>query len=62
MTESNDNDAIQYACAHCGWTNRILRSRLLDNPIRDCVNRAPLCRDLVLDGHDLSLATQLGVV
>ncbi len=29
---SNENDATQYRCTHCGRTNRILRSRLLDNP------------------------------
>ena len=32
MTETSDNDAIQYPCAHCGRTNRILRSRVLDDP------------------------------
>jgi thioredoxin 2 len=26
------DDALQYACAHCGRTNRILRSRLSENP------------------------------
>jgi thioredoxin 2 len=28
----SDADAIQYRCAHCGRTNRILRSRLQDDP------------------------------
>jgi thioredoxin 2 len=28
----SDDDTLQYACAHCGRTNRILRSRLTDNP------------------------------
>jgi thioredoxin 2 len=32
MTASTDDEAVQYACAHCGRTNRILRSRILDNP------------------------------
>ncbi len=30
MTDASD--AIQYPCAHCGRTNRILRERLLDDP------------------------------
>lgn len=29
---SENNDAVQYPCAHCGRTNRILRDRLSDNP------------------------------
>jgi thioredoxin 2 len=29
---SDDSDAVQYSCAHCGRTNRILRVRLSDNP------------------------------
>jgi thioredoxin 2 len=29
---SDDSDAVQYSCAHCGRTNRILRARLSDNP------------------------------
>ncbi len=32
MTDTAENDAVQYPCAHCGRTNRILRERLLDNP------------------------------
>ena len=32
MTNATDSSAIQYACAHCGRTNRILRERLLDDP------------------------------
>ncbi len=32
MTDATENSAIQYPCAHCGRTNRILRERLLDNP------------------------------
>ena len=32
MTEATENNAIQYQCAQCGRTNRILRERLLDDP------------------------------
>jgi thioredoxin 2 len=32
MTDATEDNAIHYACAHCGRTNRILRERLLDNP------------------------------
>jgi thioredoxin 2 len=32
MTGEAENDAIQYPCAHCGRTNRILRERVRDNP------------------------------
>lgn len=32
MTDTRANDTIQYACANCGRTNRILRGRVLDNP------------------------------
>jgi thioredoxin 2 len=32
MTDATESNAIQYACAHCGRTNRILRERLLDDP------------------------------
>lgn len=33
MTDTTDNDAIQYPCAHCGRANRILRARIHDNPV-----------------------------
>jgi thioredoxin 2 len=29
---TDDHDALQYPCARCGRTNRILRTRLADNP------------------------------
>jgi DNA-directed RNA polymerase subunit RPC12/RpoP len=29
---ATDGEAIQYRCANCGRTNRILRARLQDNP------------------------------
>jgi thiol-disulfide isomerase/thioredoxin len=32
MTDATETSAIQYPCAHCGRTNRILRERLLDDP------------------------------
>jgi thioredoxin 2 len=32
MTDATESSAIQYPCAHCGRTNRILRERLLDDP------------------------------
>jgi len=32
MTDATESNAIQYPCAHCGRTNRILRERLLDDP------------------------------
>jgi thioredoxin 1 len=32
MTDLTESSVIQYACANCGRTNRILRERLLDDP------------------------------
>lgn len=32
-TPAENGDTIQYPCAHCDRTNRILRSRVQDNPI-----------------------------
>jgi thioredoxin 2 len=32
MTDTTDNTAIQYPCAACGRTNRILREKLLAHP------------------------------
>jgi thioredoxin 2 len=32
MTDATEHSAIQYPCAHCGRTNRILRERLLEDP------------------------------
>ena len=32
MSETGDNRVVEYPCAHCGRTNRILRDRLADDP------------------------------
>ena len=33
MTDVTEDNAVQYACAQCGRTNRLLRERLLENPV-----------------------------
>lgn len=45
---ADEVDAVQYPCAHCGRTNRILRARIFDDPTCGACKRSLFPRQPVI--------------